>query len=399
MLILLLLGVTMAWYIQHKIYQRQWAKGLQVNIQFQDTSVYEGDSTVLREEIINDKHLPIPALEVRFTTSRNLEIAGEAGKNVTVSDQNYQRDVFSMWGRQKVIRRMAVSCRKRGVYEINRCEVVGYNLFYHSSYPREQEQQTQLYVYPRQVDVRRIRMLCQSLSGTVLARCRVNPDPFEFSGIREYQRTDPMNSINWKSSARNQGLMVNQYDSTTKIQVTVILDVEDSGIYKYEELVEESIGIASSLAAVLVGNGMELNVVGNMRMNTTGYADGGGKYSTVEYKKSCEISAAMGQHGWGHMYIKPGTGQMQELNRRLAEISLQDPVNPINQTLEQLEKENDTQRTYVLISKNHQEKTLQAVQNLAADGTSVLWVIPYHNYMNPEFPKADRVSCIPWEVA
>ena len=62
----------------------------------------------------------------------------------------------------------------------------------------------------------------------VLTQNRMYPDPFEFSGIRDYQRTDPMKHINWKASASAGRLMVNQHDSTTSAEVTVFLDVEDT---------------------------------------------------------------------------------------------------------------------------------------------------------------------------
>ena len=67
-----------------------------------------------------------------------------------------------------------------------------------------------MYVYPRQVDTARIQMICRAVSGMVLSRNRLYEDPFEFSGIRDYRKEDPMNRINWKSSARMGDLMVNQ---------------------------------------------------------------------------------------------------------------------------------------------------------------------------------------------
>lgn len=384
MLILLLLGVAAAYYLQRKIYQKKWYDGIRVSVGFQDAGVYAGDTTVLREEIMNDKTLPIPALEVRFSTSRNLEISGEAKRNAAVSDQNYQRDIFSMWGRQKVIRRIPIFCKKRGVYSITKCEVVGYDLFYHSSLPREQRQEGLLYVYPRQVDTKRIRLVCQMISGSILAQRKLQMDPFEFSGIREYRTSDPMNSINWKASARNQALMVNQHDSTTNIQVMVLLDVEDSGIYKYEELVEESIGIASSLAAMLVTAGMELNVISN------GWAAG----------------------PWGcqetELHIRPGTGQMQELNRRLSEIDLKKDVIPIHKIMENMGNGKQADPILVLISKNEKDDTWIAAQKQADSGRQVIWVKPVHGSSALEdyegkngFAEASRqrsVHCILWEV-
>lgn len=89
-----------------------------------------------------------------------------------------------------------------------------------------------MYVYPRQVDTARIQMICRAVSGMVLSRNRLYEDPFEFSGIRDYRKEDPMNRINWKSSARMGDLMVNQFDATTSVEVTVLLDIEDANILR-----------------------------------------------------------------------------------------------------------------------------------------------------------------------
>ena len=145
-----------------------------------------------------------------------------------------------------------------------------------------------MYVYPRQVDTARIQMICRAVSGMVLSRNRLYEDPFEFSGIRDYRKEDPMNRINWKSSARMGDLMVNQFDATTSVEVTVLLDIEDANILREEAQVEESIRITSSLAARMVKNKMNLWVKSNAKDEETGeelrvhLAAGAGKTSGAE---------------------------------------------------------------------------------------------------------------------
>ena len=366
MLFLLLFGVIAAWYLQRVIYRKFWNRRLDVSVEFMDTYVYEGDKTLLREEISNAKVLPIPALEVRLVTSRNLEFLGEAGKNASISDQNYQRDIFSLWGRQKVIRTLTVDCKKRGYYPIRKSEIVGYDLLYSQNFYQEIPQETSLFVYPRQIDTRRINLICKAVSGMVLAQHRLHPDPFEFSGIREYQITDPMNHINWKASARSNELMVNQFDSTTNIQTTLILDVEDSGIFRYEELVEESIRIASSLTAELVSRGMELDLISN----------------------------AKGLD----MHLKNGAGLLQELNRKLACVDSADISGSVGERIQEECAAKRSSHIYILISKNHRKDLAEQAGHLAAGGNQVLWVVPVHPWMEYESLQNSRVSEMQWEV-
>ena len=166
MFLLLVLSVCLALWLQKMVYRKYWSKGLLVTAEFMDTYVYEGDVSYLKEEISNDKMLPLPALEVRLSMNRNLEFSGEARENSNITDQSYKRDVFSLLFHQKIIHRLPFVCTRRGFYEISKVEIVGYNLFFKPGHYMEISQQTQLYVYPSQVDVRRLRLICQTISLT-----------------------------------------------------------------------------------------------------------------------------------------------------------------------------------------------------------------------------------------
>lgn len=407
MLILLLAGVMIAWYLQFIIYRKQWDRGLTVDVRFEDSYVYEGDVSHLREEISNNKLLPLPALEVRLSMDRNLIFSGEAGKNASVSDKNYQRDVFAFFGRQKVIRRIPFACSKRGFYQITQSEVVGYDLLYSHEYYQERPQQTQMYVYPAPVDISRIRLVCQTISGMVIAQRRLYPDPFEFSGIREYQVTDPMNHINWKASARSGSLMVNQHDSTTSISVSLVLDVSDPGIWKNEELVEESIRITSSLAAELVGKGMELDLISNAHVDWKSVAEGGRNTVKSEtgstYGDTTENSSGNKQvcaePDVLRMHMKSGAGLLQEMYQKMACIDITCPTQSLEAVIGDDSFQKQSGHIYVLISKNVRDNLKSVAEHLADASSQVLWVVPFHSYMEEEVPKdMPGIHFIRWEV-
>lgn len=396
MLILLLAGVFLAWYLQFILYKKYWNRGLKVTVRFEDAYVYEGDVSHLREEISNNKLLPLPALEVRLAVNRSLIFSGEAGKNASISDKNYQRDVFAFFGRQKVIRKIPFVCKKRGFYQINGSEAVGYDLLYMHDYYQEYPQQTQMYVYPAPVDVSRIRLVCQTISGMVLTQQKLYPDPFEFSGIREYQKTDPMNHINWKASARSGSLMVNQHDSTTSISVTILLDVEDSGILRYERLVEESIRIASSLAGELVGKGMELDLISNAHINRNGMdvpVKIAGKSEEEENKKEPAAEKYM------RMHMKSGAGLLQEMNQEMACIDTSYQSDSLTELINADQIPVHSGHIYVVISKNVRENLETVSAKLAGNFNQVLWVVPFHTNQDEEIKK-DRqgLAFIRWEV-
>ena len=84
MLLLLLFGMALAWFLQKKLYQKNWQKNLKIQVSFQDSAIYEGEESTLKEVVVNDKLLPIPALELGISMSRNLEFDREAKANASI---------------------------------------------------------------------------------------------------------------------------------------------------------------------------------------------------------------------------------------------------------------------------------------------------------------------------
>lgn len=369
MYLILLLGLILVLTIPRVLTKKLWNRGLGVSLRFRDSYIYEGDTSVLQEIVTNDKLLPLPALEVRLSMSPYLVFTGESRENSGISDQTYKRDVFSFLFHQKVTRSLEFCGIRRGCYQIRQADVKAYDFFYrdcgYAAYPQD----TMLYVYPAQVDSRRIDTICTAISGSVLVQNSLFPDPFEFCGIREYTPSDPMNRINWKASARMDQTMVNQFDSTTNLDLAVVFDLEDSRILKENALVEETIRIAASLTARLIRQRMSVSLYSNASI------------------PDCD--------GIFHREIPAETGQIAQLNQQLACIdgtgaSAVELLTSITLTNEQL---------MILISKNTSEDILDKVRTLADASHPVLWVIPRHPANEAALPEIPYVRTLVWEVA
>lgn len=365
MLLLLLAGAAVFYLLQHFIYQRYWNARLDIAVEFEAHSAYEGDTSFLREEITNDKRLPLPALEVNLAMDRALKFSGEAEDNASVTDQSYRRDIFSLFMRQRVIRRLPFVCEKRGYYELTKAEVIGYDFFFSRSFHDDRFLRTALYVYPRLVDTRRITLLCKAVSGMIVTQNRLFPDPFCFSGIREYHPTDPMSHINWKASAKGQGLLVNQFDSTTNIRLEIILDTEDSGILRHDDLTEEGIRIAASLASYIVKKRMELTVTGN---------------------------------GMNRVFLKDGAGQIQSLYRELSRIDIHKPTDRLWETLRKEKEQLKACMIYVIISMNQDKDTVREIASMAEGDRPILWVIPVRHNADICVKSIRGVHIFTWET-
>ena len=129
MLLLLLFGMALAWFLQKKLYQKNWQKNTENTRSASRIPRSMRRESTLKEVIVNDKLLPIPALELGYSMSRNLEFDREAKANASITDQSYKRDVF----RSCFISRSREHCRfrtkKRGFYEITGAHAVAYDLF------------------------------------------------------------------------------------------------------------------------------------------------------------------------------------------------------------------------------------------------------------------------------
>ena len=256
MILYFVLAVGLTTVLWNLYYRYSWAKNITVRLRFETDALYAGETTKLYEVIENRKAMPVPVLEVDFHTKRELNFAEE--DNANVSDYIYKRDIFAVSGRQKITREIPIKCMRRGHYEIREAELATYSLLYGKRLGRALESNAAIYVYPKMTNVSDIMPLCERMLGTLQCAKRLYEDPFAFRTIRDYTTGDPMKMINWKASAKTGTLMVNTFDSALSQKTMLFLDVEDTGILKYEDLVEESISIAATLVRRLLRQGIEV---------------------------------------------------------------------------------------------------------------------------------------------
>lgn len=263
MLIILLLCILLARKAWNLYYRKKWDKDITVTLYFDTQAVYAGENATLIEVIENRKALPVPILEVGFHTKR--ELIFQNTENTNVSDYIYKRDIFSVLGWQKISRQIQVHCTKRGYYKVREADLTTYALLFEKRYSKNLETKAGIYVYPAQAEISDIMALCERMLGNLQCTKGLYEDPFAFRTIREYTLQDPMKTINWKTSAKTGKLMVNTFDSVLTQKARIYLDVEDSGILKYDNLVEESISVAATLVRKLIKQGMDVGFVSNAK--------------------------------------------------------------------------------------------------------------------------------------
>ena len=262
MISLFFLGFLLLAMLWNQYYAKHWHKNLMITLNFLQEFVYAGDQAEMTEQIENRKKLVLPVLEIAFHVDKKL--AFHDCENTSVSDFTYKRDIFALLGNQRVTRKLTLNCTHRGYYRIDKSYLTAFSMLHRRRFSMEFPADTELYVYAARTNVSNILVTCERLMGSVQCAKRLFEDPFAYASIREYTVTDPMKTINWKASARTGELMVNTFESTHMEKVMIFLDVEDSGILKYEYLTEDSISVAASLAQKMIAKGMEVGLCTNI---------------------------------------------------------------------------------------------------------------------------------------
>ncbi len=268
MILVMILLLCLCFLLVRLLYERLWDKGLSCRLSFREEYAVEDDLATLAEVLINNKVLPLPVVEIDFHMDRRLQFAD--GQNSSVSDQSYRRDVFTLAVKQKITRTLEFKCAGRGYFRIDTAGVTAQDLFLTRSFHTSRPQSTEFYVLPRPVPPEKLDIPYARVMGAVLSRKKVYDDPFEFAGLREYSRGDPMKYINWKATARAGELLTNLHESTLSQRVTVLIDMEGRGVQRADRLNEDAVRIACSLSERLLKTGVELNLYSNGKDVLTG---------------------------------------------------------------------------------------------------------------------------------
>lgn len=344
--------------LQGKIYEKYWNKDLSATIFFATHSIFEGQEGQLKEIVENRKRLPLSMLKVKFQTDRHLQFEDIKGSRTT--DRYYRNDIFQINGGEKLTRTIRFTGGRRGYYTITMMTLVGTDLFMTKQLVETQPVSTYIYVFPKVFNSNEFRRSLQQLNGEVLTRRHLLEDPFEYRGIREYQPTDELKSINWKATAKTGDFKVNQRNYTALQAVRIFLNLEDNGVLKKEDAVEACLQIAAGLCEYFLKQGIRVSCYGN------------GLDSINDLPLSIEASASR--------------DQMETILRALARVDTAKPVCNFGDCFGKrlFEEANGTITCFV--SPNHYPDFMELVEKYHETGREYRWFYPTSDTKEPEMP-------------
>lgn len=373
MISLFFLGFLLLAMLWNQYYAKHWHKNLMITLNFLQEFVYAGDQAEMTEQIENRKRLVLPVLEVAFHVDKKL--AFHDCENTSVSDFTYKRDIFALLGNQRVTRKLTLNCTHRGYYRIDKSYLTAFSMLHRRRFSMEFPADTELYVYAARTNVSNILVTCERLMGSVQCAKRLFEDPFAYASIREYTVTDPMKTINWKASARTGELMVNTFESTHMEKVMIFLDVEDSGILKYEYLTEDSISVAASLAQKMIAKGMEVGLCTNIVSDQNS-----SKSIPASTDKKLSTDMAINRNLYTQdtfTYLPPVSGrkQLSDIERLLAGHRTDAKTAPLPDILGGFTGQTED-AILIFISKNAVQSQ-PAIETFVDKDKQAVWIVPY----------------------
>ncbi|MBN2239086.1 MAG: DUF58 domain-containing protein [Dehalococcoidales bacterium] len=281
-LIVLFLGAAAVYVIQTLLSRLVWKYKLDASAYFSERYAAEGDTIQLTEVVENRKLIPVATVKVNVAVDRGAEFLDRS--NLTVSDRNYRSEIFALRSYERVTREIPLLCTRRGYFTIDGIDIIGNDLFYTRQYIENKKLDSTLCVYPGQAESRQLLVATRKMMGEYIVRNSDSDDPFTFRGIRPYESYDTMKDINWKASAKSGELRVNMHEYTADQEICILLDTDWDLLLKPDNLLEESIRIAASIADEFVGAGIITSMVTNGKDCVTGIPfriDGGADHRHI----------------------------------------------------------------------------------------------------------------------
>jgi len=281
----IIVSLFIVYLIQKRLYNEDVFDGLEYNVHLSTEEVFVDEDVFMFEEVTNNKNLPIPNLKIDTQLPESMRYRlldsvkqGEVKKDLY---QQHMQSVFVLKSHQKISRRWRVTCTNRGVFTLGSVMMVTNDLFGFNPHSKRMEvpesKYNQIVVLPKIIDLDKNFTSSFYHSGEVIVQRSLLSDPLRISGTREYTPYDPMNRINWKSTAAHNKLMVNIEEYTQKHHFNIIMNMQARDIEvdltkpSVPEFVDLCITVCASIFDKLSSDNIPIRYITNTPAETVGY--------------------------------------------------------------------------------------------------------------------------------
>lgn len=288
-LVLLALGLA--------VLEDKWAgyalRSMEVHGSCDHTLAAPGQKVIWSATVDNYSRLPIPF--VRLVQEFPDEAKSEESENWWRAF--CRRNLFTwsceyrmtLRSRRSVIRQIALSFDKRGVYHLGSYHLSAGDLLGFREARCHGDGQ-KVVVMPHHSHQKTALDAVGGFLGDVSVRRFILEDPILTTGFRDYTGREPMRAISWTRTAQSGSLQVKQYDYTAERHVVVLLNTEGADEAQLEECLRLTRSVCEKLEQQKIPYGFRTNAnlpgpVGKVRTMVEGL--GQRHLNTILYGLAC----------------------------------------------------------------------------------------------------------------
>ena len=271
-----LLAFVAVYFLQRKRWRMVVEKELSYHFEFSTDEVFSGEYLYLDQVVVNNSDRTISFLKMETLLPEGLKVVltaeDEKGRDETV--QSVQ-SVFLLPPHGQVSRRWRIVAETRGLYTAQTVQmhVISHDAIGMSTYSMRMQPEASpkdhLTVLPVAAEWLTQMALSPSFTGERTTPKGLVQDPMSICGVREYEPFDPLNTVDWKQTARLGRMMVKKMEVQQNDSYHIVLNMQSVIIEPdFPEIsapayVEDCISLCASLLDSAIRRNIPVRLMAN----------------------------------------------------------------------------------------------------------------------------------------
>ncbi len=199
--------------------------------------IVKGENVRLVVKISNEDILVYPYVFATFFSSHSSFIGRNSSQSLSISPKSGKEFIFDM------------ECKFRGEYDVGLSEIYIEDFLGLIKLKYKIPEPKKIIVYPKIEHLPNFSILSSGSTDSQSAENGLQYNMNNIKDIREYIDGDSFRKIHWKLTARNDRLMIKNYEGTTEANVNILLDLrknvysDDENIIIEDKLIEAAIAV------------------------------------------------------------------------------------------------------------------------------------------------------------
>lgn len=171
-----------------------------------------GEEIKISYEIENPLALTFPCLELENTIAYRL------------TGQREETIFFQLDRKESFYGEATIICRRRGLYKTGEVSILIRDIFNFYTLTKVAATPLSLKIYPKITPLKNFKVQASQHMGELIVNDPLFQDYSSLSDLRLYQEGDSFKKIHWKASAKNDTLMVKNFEERGDNEVVIVLD-------------------------------------------------------------------------------------------------------------------------------------------------------------------------------